>query len=35
EEDLTDTVTIRERDSMEQRRMPISELLAFLLEEIR
>lgn len=32
-EDLVDTVTVRERDSMEQSRMPIKELLAFLLEK--
>lgn len=32
--DLKDTVTVRERDSMEQSRMPISELLPFLLEKI-
>ena len=30
-----DTVTLRERDTMNQTRMPISELLAFLLEKIR
>ena len=30
-----DTVTLRDRDTMEQTRMPISELLAFLLEKIR
>ena len=30
-----DTVTVRERDSMEQQRMPISELLPWLLERIR
>jgi glycyl-tRNA synthetase (class II) len=29
-----DTVTLRERDSMEQRRLPISELLPFLLSKI-
>ncbi|MDF1810825.1 MAG: glycine--tRNA ligase [Verrucomicrobiales bacterium] len=33
-EDLKDTVTIRERDSMEQTRMPISELLQFLIAKI-
>jgi glycyl-tRNA synthetase len=33
-EDLTDTVTIRHRDSMAQERMPISELLPWLLEHI-
>ena len=32
-EELKDTVTVRERDSMEQTRMPISELLQFLLEK--
>ena len=30
-----DTVTLRDRDTMAQTRMPISELLAFLLEKIR
>ena len=30
-----DTVTLRDRDTMEQTRMPISELLSFLLEKIR
>ena len=34
-EDLKDTVTVRERDSMEQVRVPISELLTWLLERIR
>ena len=34
-EELKDTVTVRERDSMEQTRMPISELRSFLLEKIR
>ncbi|NNE92072.1 MAG: glycine--tRNA ligase, partial [Verrucomicrobiales bacterium] len=33
--ELKDTVTLRERDSMEQTRMPITELLPFLLEKIR
>lgn len=33
--DLTDTVTIRHRDSMEQERLPISEVLPWLLERIR
>lgn len=32
--DLKDTVTLRERDSMEQRRIPISQLLPLLLESI-
>jgi len=32
-EDLKDTVTVRERDSMDQHRMPINELLTFLLEK--
>lgn len=32
---LKDTVTIRERDSMKQERIAISELLAFLLEKLR
>ena len=32
--DLKETVTLRERDSMEQRRIPISELLPFLLGRI-
>lgn len=32
--ELKDTVTLRERDSMEQRRIPISELLPFLLGKI-
>lgn len=30
-----DTVTLRERDSMQQRRLPITELLPYLLEQIR
>ena len=30
-----DTITLRDRDTMEQTRMPISELLPFLLEKIR
>ena len=34
-EDLKDTVTIRHRDSMEQERVAISELLPWLLERIR
>ena len=33
-EDLKDTVTVRERDSMEQVRVPISELVAWLIERI-
>lgn len=33
--DLTDTVTIRHRDSMEQERLPISEVLSWLLARIR
>lgn len=33
--EFKDTVTLRERDSMQQRRIPISELLPFLLEKIR
>jgi len=32
--DLTDTVTVRHRDSMEQERVPISELLPWLLQRI-
>lgn len=32
---LRDTVTLRERDSMQQRRMPIAELLPFLLQQVR
>jgi glycyl-tRNA synthetase len=32
--EMKDTVTLRERDSMEQRRMPIAELLPFLLGKI-
>ena len=32
--ELKDTVTLRERDSMEQRRIPIAELSTFLLEKI-
>ncbi|MFI0347306.1 MAG: glycine--tRNA ligase [Chthoniobacterales bacterium] len=31
---LTDTVTLRERDSMQQRRLPIAELKNYLLEQI-
>ncbi len=34
-DDLKDTVTIRDRDSMSQDRVPISELRAFLLEKTR
>ena len=34
-EDLKDTVTVRERDSMEQVRIPISELLGWLLQRVR
>ena len=34
-DELKDTVTLRDRDTMEQTRMPIGELLAFLLEKIR
>jgi glycyl-tRNA synthetase len=33
--DLKDTVTLRHRDSMEQERLPISGLLAWLLERVR
>src|SRR4051812_16531125 len=33
--ELKDTVTLRDRDSMKQERMPISELLPFLLSRIR
>ena len=33
-EDLTDTVTVRHRDSMEQERVAISELLPWLLARI-
>jgi glycyl-tRNA synthetase len=33
-DELKDTVTLRERDSMEQKRMPISELLTFLLGKV-
>ena len=32
--EFKDTVTLRERDSMQQRRIPISELLPFLLGKI-
>ena len=32
--ELKDTVTLRERDSMQQRRIPITELLPFLLGKI-
>ena len=34
-DELKDTVTIRHRDSMDQERIPISELLAWLLERVR
>ena len=34
-DETKDTITLRDRDTMEQARMPISELLAFLLEKIR
>ena len=34
-DELKDTVTLRERDSMNQKRMPIGELLGFLLGKIR
>ena len=34
-EELKGTVTIRERDSMEQTRLPIDEVLAHLLKRIR
>ena len=34
-EDFTDTVTVRHRDSMEQERVAISDLLPWLLERIR
>lgn len=34
QDDLKDTVTIRHRDSMEQERIPISELLGYLLERV-
>ena len=34
-EETKDTITLRDRDTMEQTRMPISELLPFLLEKIR
>ena len=34
-DELKDTVTLRERDSMEQRRVPIAELLPILMEAIR
>ena len=34
-DELKDTVTLRDRDTMEQTRLPIGELLAFLLEKIR
>ena len=34
-EELKDTVTVRERDSMDQSRMPITELRDFLLEKIQ
>jgi glycyl-tRNA synthetase len=32
---LKDTVTVRHRDSMEQERMPIPQLLPWLLERVR
>ena len=35
DQSLIDTVTVRERDSMEQSRMPIDELLGFLLGKIK
>ena len=34
-EETKDTITLRDRDTMKQTRMPISELLPFLLEKIR
>ena len=34
-DDLKDTVTLRDRDTMEQTRMPIADVLPFLLEKIR
>jgi glycyl-tRNA synthetase len=34
-DELKNTVTIRHRDSMEQKRMPISTLLAWLLKRVR
>jgi glycyl-tRNA synthetase len=34
-EELKDTVTLRERDTMKQERVKISELLAWLLEKVR
>lgn len=34
-EELKDTVTIRERDSMEQERVPVGEVLAWLLKRVR
>ena len=34
-DELKDTITLRDRDTMEQTRMPISEVLPFLLEKIR
>lgn len=34
-EELRDTVTLRERDSMQQKRVKISELLPFLFEQVR
>jgi glycyl-tRNA synthetase len=33
--ELKDTVTLRDRDSMKQERMPIGDLLPFLLSKIR
>ena len=34
-DELKDTITLRDRDTMEQTRMPIAEVLPFLLEKIR
>jgi len=34
-EELKNTVTLRHRDSMEQERLPIAGLLAWLLERVR
>jgi glycyl-tRNA synthetase len=34
-DELKDTVTVRDRDTMQQQRMPISQLLAYLLEHVR
>ena len=33
--ELKDTVTLRDRDTMKQERIPLSELLSFLLKKIR